>query len=93
MIEVTVTVADLDAAIAAKASGQFTSCSQCVMAKALMRATGAPQASVGLSSASVPGYPFLAIPDDVCDLISLFDNEEFDALRQLLPVSFVLEAR
>lgn len=92
-LPVTVTVDDLDAAIAAitRHGDPVLRCGQCVMAQAIARTTGAP-ASCGLSNADSRGVSY-RIPDDAVDLISLFDNEAYDHLRELLPVTFVLEAR
>jgi hypothetical protein len=91
-LRVTVTVADLDAAVIATTNRPEGRCSTCLLAKAIEREVGA-RASVGLSHASYFGGPHLIVPDDACDLINLFDNEAYDVLRALLPVTFVMEAR
>jgi hypothetical protein len=90
-LRVTVTVDDLDAAIMAiEVTGDLNRSGQCVMAQAMRRATGAP-ASCGLSTADSRGISY-RVPAEAEDLINLFDNQAYDVLRELLPVTFVMEA-
>lgn len=89
---VIVTAADLDAAVdMKKTAAEFDQCGSCVMAQALKRSVGfGVRATYGLSSATV-GELQLHVPDAAQDLIALFDNEAYDVIRGLLPVTLTFE--
>lgn len=89
---VTVTVADLDATLARQQAqgAAFDSCRDCLMATAVKRTFGDPRVSVGLSTLTA-GHVIYTVPKDAEDLILLFENQAFEELRALLPVTFPLE--
>lgn len=90
---ITVTVADLEAAVGLLlAHGRpFDRCGECLMAVALSRCLKQPS-SVGMETGWVHGDGVVVgridLPAPACELIDLFDNEEFDHIRTLLPVTF-----
>ena len=88
---VTVTLEDLDATLElrrVKGEG-FDACTGCLMATAVRRTLGVP-VNCGLSTLTA-GHVIYTIPTDAGDVISLFDNQAFDQLRALLPVTVSLE--
>ena len=89
--QVTVTVADLDVTLEQmRAKGDaFDSCKECLIATAVTRTFGVP-ANCGLTTLTA-GHVLYTIPAAAGDVISLFDNQAFDALRRLLPVTFPLQ--
>ena len=90
-LTVTVTLADLDAALAVSTR---TRSQRCLVARALERTTGAKSASVGVTFAHVAGRVF-SMPGDVRELVHLFDTEQYAALRAKLqqPQVFTFEVR
>lgn len=89
---------DLFSAIAAREAGAGV-CGSCLMAQALLRAdygSRAIRASVGHRAAQVRTVDrllTLQISSDAQELISLYDNQDYDRLKALLPRTVRFEVR
>ncbi|MDP3717131.1 MAG: hypothetical protein Q8T13_05095 [Acidobacteriota bacterium] len=76
---------------ALRAAGEgFDRCRDCLLSTAVRRTFGDPRVSCGLSTLTA-GHVIYRIPPAAADVISLFDNQAYDELRALLPVTFPLE--
>ncbi|MDP2319606.1 MAG: hypothetical protein Q8O42_09750 [Acidobacteriota bacterium] len=90
--QVTVTVDDLNVTLEQRrAKGTaYDNCRDCLVSTAVRRAFGTPFVSCGLSTLTA-GHVIYTVPREAEDLVLLYDNQAFDALRALLPVTLSLE--